>query len=287
MMAKEKNNDKEFIQFSKLQRGEPKPPRKNQMDKFRVPETDLTVSDNFINVTTKLPGVNSNDLTLALTQNSLIIKCLNNKEAYYTEIKLEEQIIPQSALAWFQNNILNFNILKQKRSNVQLGSVDIETLRNELDQTKHNLQRSQEQFHAVQLEYQNLMVKGKKEVEQQIDTYKVSVIKKILKTVDNFTLALKSALNIKNKDMERVMVGIDLILNELLDIIKEEGVNEIPTTGMVLDTTQHEVMDCVETEEYPENTILEEYQKGYMYKNGIIRPSKVKVAVAPKKKKKK
>jgi molecular chaperone GrpE len=70
-------------------------------------------------------------------------------------------------------------------------------------------------------------------------------------------------------------------------MIMEEGVEEIVSEGMLFDPHQHEVLDCEETEKVTENSILKVYQKGYRYKNRIIRPSKVKIAIPPKPEKKK
>ena len=98
---------------------------------------------------------------------------------------------------------------------------------------------------------------------------------------------MTSTEKLENKQNEQILVGINLILTELKNIIKEECVSEIPGEGGLLDPMQHEVLDYEETEKYPENTILKVYQKGYKYKSCVLRPAKVRVAIPPKPKSKK
>jgi molecular chaperone GrpE len=122
-------------------------------------------------------------------------------------------------------------------------------------------------------------VKSKKDIETKIDAYKISVIEKILLNIEHFEMALASITNSNNKQNEQIMVGINLILNDLRNLIKEENVTEVMGEGGLLDPCIHEVLDFEETDKYPENTILKVYRKGYKYKDCVIRPAKVKVSV--------
>ena len=275
-----------LIQFSVIHKGELKPPVKKELDHYKVPETELAINDKKINITIKLTGTCADDLALTIAPETIIILSQNKKVAYYTEIKLPKQIIPQAALAKFSSGKLHLNLSIFDPSSPWNGIELLDKSLQELSETKERFSKFQKQYHDIQLEYQNLFVKNKKEVEQKIEAYKVSVIDKILKNIDNFELALKSVSNRKNQNHEQIMVGINLILNDLKNMIFEEGVCEIESKGLSLDPLQHEVMDCEETEKYPENTILEVYQKGYKYKDRVLRPSKVRVSVAPKAKKK-
>jgi molecular chaperone GrpE len=290
MMKNVKNAEKSItneyknIIFSNLSLGSPKQPSGDQATKFKVPNIDLKISDNKIIITVELPGCKSDNLELSMNQNSLIIKCMNNKDKYYTEIKLPEEIIPQSTIANFKNNslIVKADITDKAQTWDDLNKIEV--LSEDLENFKNKLNKTQEQYHCVQLDYQNLLVKNKKEIESRIDNFKISVIEKLLRNIDNFELALKSTEKVKNKDSEKILVGLKLILNELRNTIIEEGVEEILSEGLIFNPSVHEVVECMETDKHPENTILEEYQKGYKYKNWIIRPSRVKVAVIPKKK---
>jgi molecular chaperone GrpE len=275
-----------LIQFTVVHKGEQKPPAKKQLERFKVPETELVINEKIINITAKLNGTQADDLALTIAPESIIILSQNKKIAYYTEIRLPKQIIPQATIAKFASGILQLNLSILDSSTPWNGMEQLDRSLQELSETKEKFSKFQKQYHDIQLEYQNLLVKSKKEVEQKIDAYKVSVIDRILKNIDNFELALKSVSNTKNLNHEQILVGINLILNDLKNIILDEGVSEIESKGLSLDPLQHEVIDCEETVKYPENTVIEVYQKGYKYKDRVLRPSKVRVSVAPKTKKK-
>jgi molecular chaperone GrpE len=282
-----KNTENQNIFFTNLQLGDPKQPSKSQAAKFKIPNTDLEKLEKKIIIKVELPGCKSENLELLLNQNYLIIKCVNKKDKYYTEIKLPEEIIPQSTVANLNNDTLIVTAEISNNTKTWDRLTEIDGLLKVLENAKNKLYKTQEQYHSVQLDYQNLLVKNKKEIETRVDNFKVSIIEKILRNIDNFELALKSTEKVKNKDSEQILVGLRLILNELRNTIKDEGVEEIVTKGQLFAPSMHEAVECMETDKHPENTILEEFQKGYRFKNRIIRPSRVKVAVLPKKNNKK
>jgi molecular chaperone GrpE len=277
----------EYLHFTYLQKGDVKVPTKKQLEKFQVPKTDLEVDGNILKISTQLDNISSSDISLSLTQDSLVILGKNKSVAYYTEIKLSEKVIPQSAVAKLNNGRLLVTIQKQTTEPPAWTDLErLDELRNDLNNSKDRLGQVQRQYHNIQQEYQNLLVKSKKEIETRVDNYKISMIERLLKNIDNFELAMRSTEKVKNEQNEQILVGINLILNDLKNIIKEECVSEVPGEGGLLDPMQHEVLDYEETDKYPENTILKVYQKGYKYKNCVLRPAKVRVAVPPKPKSK-
>ena len=280
------NIESETILFTGLQYGNFTKPTKTTASKFKVPETEVKVGNNEFEIIANLPGCKIERLELSIDTKSVNIKCPTKNSGYYTELNLPEEIIPQSSIAKFSNDTLKLKISKRNENMIWKGLEEQDILTTTLKETKERLSKFQEQFHAIQLEYQNLLVKNKKEVENRIDNFKITVIEKVIKNIDNFKLALKSSENRKNKDTEQILVGLRLILNELNNLLKEEGVEEIPTKGLLLDPHLHEVVDCTETDKYPEDTILDVLQKGYRFKTRVIRPSKVRVAIAPKVKRK-
>ena len=280
----ETNTQEEYLDFTTLHKGEVKIPSKKQLEKYQVPKTDMEIDRNTLKISTQLDNINSTDISLSLTKDSLIILATNKSAAYYTEIKLSDPVIPQSAVAKLKNGILQVTIQKQTSETIEQYWANLERLnelQNNLKSSKERLDQVQRQYHNIQQEYQNLLVKSKKEIESKVDNYKISLIDRLLKNIDNFELAMKSIEKVKNQQNEQILIGIKLILNDLKNIIKEECVSEIPGEGGILDPMQHEVLDYEETDKYPENTILQVHQKGYKYKNCVLRPAKVKVAVPP------
>ena len=102
----ETNTQEEYLDFTTLHKGEVKIPSKKQLEKYQVPKTDMEIDRNTLKISTQLDNINSTDISLSLTKDSLIILATNKSAAYYTEIKLSDPVIPQSAVAKLKNGIL-------------------------------------------------------------------------------------------------------------------------------------------------------------------------------------
>ena len=74
------------------------------------------------------------------------------------------------------------------------------------------------------------------------------------------------------------MKGIEMVLAHLYDLLKKQGLAPIEAKGKVFDPHFHEALLHIETDNFPENTVVEELQKGYLLNDRVIRTAKVKVA---------
>lgn len=99
-------------------------------------------------------------------------------------------------------------------------------------------------------------------------------IKEILPTIDNLERALKST---KDKDND-IYKGVEMTLKVLTDALSKNGVTEIKTEGEKFDPEYHNAVMHIDDKNYGENAIVEVLQKGYKYKDTVIRYSMVKVA---------
>ena len=107
-----------------------------------------------------------------------------------------------------------------------------------------------------------------------------SLVKELLPIVDNLELAIKSANDNKNVD-NCLLDGVDLTLKEILKIFEKYHVKAIEALGKTFDPRYHEAVMREETDKHPENSIINELQKGYLIRDRLLRPSMVVVA-APK-----
>jgi molecular chaperone GrpE len=78
--------------------------------------------------------------------------------------------------------------------------------------------------------------------------------------------------------------GLNLTLNEILRVFEKFNVKPIEAQGQTFDPAYHEAVMREETDDYPENTVISEFQKGYLIHDRLLRPAMVVVAV-PKTKK--
>ena len=123
-------------------------------------------------------------------------------------------------------------------------------------------------------EFDNFRKRTIKEKSEMFDMGAVGVIDKILPVVDNFERALNAS---ADKD-DSMYKGIVMIYKQLSESLKSMGLEEIECVGCKFDPAIHNAVAHDESDEYDENTVVEELLKGYKYKEKIIRPSMVKVA---------
>lgn len=129
-----------------------------------------------------------------------------------------------------------------------------------------------ETLQRVQAEFENYKKRVDKEKQEFCDYAKEDLIRKLLPLIDNFELALKH----KKSDKE-FHKGVELIYAQLITILENEGLKPIKALNEKFDPYKHEAL-LAEKSSKEENTILEELQKGYLLKDKVIRPSKVKVS---------
>lgn len=128
-------------------------------------------------------------------------------------------------------------------------------------------------------EFDNFRKRTVKEKSNMYDKGIMDTIDKIIPSIDNFERALdQMSMYKEDEKIKPILSGIEMIKNHILDSMKEIDVNQIECVGKEFDTNLHSAVSHIEDEKYGENEVIEEFQKGYMYKEKVIRHSAVKVA---------
>ena len=125
-------------------------------------------------------------------------------------------------------------------------------------------------------EFENFRNRTEKEKSQMYTIGDRDVVEKILPVVDNFERGLKS---IPEEEKESpVASGMEMIYKQLMTVLTDLGVTPIEAVGQEFDPNLHNAVMHVENEDLGENIIAEEFQKGYKYKDAVLRHSMVSVA---------
>ena len=125
-------------------------------------------------------------------------------------------------------------------------------------------------------EFDNFRKRTEKEKSQMYDMGAKTIVEKILPVIDIFERGL-AAVPEDNKE-DAFVVGMDKIYRQMLTVLEEAGVKPIEAVGAEFDPNFHNAVMHVEDEEFGENVVAEEFQKGYMYRESVVRHSMVKVA---------
>lgn len=125
-------------------------------------------------------------------------------------------------------------------------------------------------------EFDNFRKRSEKEKGQMFDMGAKSIVEKILPIVDNFERGLSS---VPDDLKENPFVdGMDKIYKQMLASLEEAGVTAIEAMDKEFDPNLHNAVMHIDDENYGENVVVEEFQKGYMYHDTVVRHSMVKVA---------
>ena len=125
-------------------------------------------------------------------------------------------------------------------------------------------------------EFDNFRKRTEKEKTQMFETGAKSIVEKILPVVDNFERGL-AAVTEEEKGTPFVE-GMEKIYKQMMTVLEEAGVKPIEAVGQEFDPNLHNAVMHIEDEEFGENIIAEEFQKGYTYRDSVVRHSMVKVA---------
>lgn len=127
----------------------------------------------------------------------------------------------------------------------------------------------------LQAEFENYKKRQEKENIQLIKNSNATLIKNMLPVLDSFELAIKNS-NGNSEEMNKFKKGLEMIYAQLFSILKDQGLRIIDTKDKKFDPYKHDVLMIKETEG-EEDLILEEFQKGYMLNDIVLRHSKVMV----------
>ena len=146
----------------------------------------------------------------------------------------------------------------------------------ELEKQKELTEEANDKYKRLLAEFENARNRNEKESRRMYDVGAKEVLEKLLPVVDNFERALQA---IPEEDKERAFEqGVDKIYKQLIVTLEEVGVKPMNAEGTEFNPDFHNAVLHIEDEELEENVVAEELQKGYMYKEEVLRHSMVKVA---------
>ena len=166
----------------------------------------------------------------------------------------------------------------------------LKNIEEELSETRKLVQEKDNLFkeylkhlERIQADFDNYKKRQEKKQKEFIEFANEGLINNLLSVIDNLERALDSTKN--EKDTKAIKEGINNTLKEFRNILQKEGVKPMQSIGHRFDPYKHEAVTKIETDKYSEDTVTEEFRKGYYIKSKVLRPAMVKVAVLTKEKK--
>jgi molecular chaperone GrpE len=125
----------------------------------------------------------------------------------------------------------------------------------------------------AQAEFENARRRATKEQQEYRDYAVADAVKTLLPAMDS----LERALQVKS-DAAELRGGVELIYKQLLAALAKLSVHPIASKGEAFDPRYHEAIEMVETSDAPDHQVIDELQRGYKFKDRLLRPAMVKVA---------
>jgi molecular chaperone GrpE len=160
--------------------------------------------------------------------------------------------------------------MPEQETGEPVSRAEFNLLKAERDQLLDRLAR-------LQAEFENARKRTEREKVANRDYAVGNVVEKFLPVLDHFEMALKA-----DGTTEQLRSGVELIVKQMEDVLRQLNVTAIPAVGAEFDPRQHEALGTVERHDLPDQHVAEEIRRGYMLRDRLLRPALVRVASNPK-----
>ena len=181
---------------------------------------------------------------------------------------LEGEAVQNEAVEEQNENVENQEAEKSAEETSDNCDDKVKKLEAELEEWKNSYTRKLAEF-------QNFTKRKENEVAEMRKYASEGIIVKLLDNIDNLERAVDASKESQNFDS--LIEGVNMILNNLKNLLTEEGVEEIEAAGKEYDPYEHKAMITENKEEVDDNVVVQVFQKGYKMKGKVVRPAMVTV----------
>ncbi|MFB6469402.1 nucleotide exchange factor GrpE [Cytobacillus sp. Hz8] len=145
-----------------------------------------------------------------------------------------------------------------------------------IEQLEKKIEDADNRYLRLQADFDNSRRRAKLDFEASQKYRAQNLISDLLPAIDNFERAL--SMNADNEQAKSLLQGMEMVYRSLVETLQKEGVEPIEAVGKEFDPNIHQAVMTVEDSNFASNMVVEEFQKGYLLKDRVIRPSMVKVS---------
>lgn len=157
----------------------------------------------------------------------------------------------------FQNELLHLRADQERKTEL-------------LNEYSRELEKLKKEFRNYKKRVREDQDTNRKKANEQL----VMGLLDVIDNIDRATSFMKPT-----EDNKEIIKGVHMINKQLFEVLEREGLEIIEAEGKKFNPHEHESIQRIETKEYPNNTVIEEVQRGYRFNDKVIRPTKVKVSV--------
>ncbi|PZN08138.1 MAG: nucleotide exchange factor GrpE [Bacillota bacterium] len=165
----------------------------------------------------------------------------------------------------------------EARAAADAARAEAAAARSEAEAARRQAQEYLDQLRRLQADFTNYRRRMMEEQRRWRQDAEAELVRALLPVLDNLERALAAGGDAGHP----VVQGVAMIHRQFLDVLRQVGVEPMEAEGQPFDPHRHEAVARVETADRPDGTVIEVFQRGYLYRGRTLRPAMVKVAVAP------
>lgn len=172
----------------------------------------------------------------------------------------------------------NEEIKENVDAETSVDEADSSVDNSDFDKLKEDFDKLNNQYLRLAADFDNYRKRQEAERENLLKFGTENALKKLIEVLDNFERGQKALENVD--DCQKVKESFGLVHKQVVETLNKLGMEEIKAEGEEFDPNFHEAVMRTPTADYPENTIINELQKGYKMGDKVLRPTLVNVAAA-------
>ncbi len=162
---------------------------------------------------------------------------------------------------------------------VSAEDASLNDLQEELEQARKEAQEHYDKLLRLAAEFENYKKRMEREQQNALKYAEENILKELLPTLDNLERAMEEGR--KAGEGKALLEGVEMTLKGLLATLEKFGLSPIDSVGQAFDPNYHEALTMEPSEDVPANHVIREFQKGYRYKERLLRAAKVVVSSGP------
>jgi molecular chaperone GrpE len=153
---------------------------------------------------------------------------------------------------------------------------EVEALRAQLAEKDKEIAELKDKYLRTLAESENVRKRVRQQSEESVRIQREAILRDLLPIIDNLERALAAARS--GTDTKTIVDGVEMTVRALIDFLRAQGVTPLQSVGQAFDPNRHEAVDHVTSAAHPANTVVDEFHRGYLIGERVLRPARVSVA---------
>ena len=208
---------------------------------------------------------------------------MSNHFKEVTKMSVEKNPIQEEASVLSEEIHETEDITKETEEQIEMDvetsgnpiEVELQDVKQQKVELEAKLEEAENRILRMQADFENSRRRARLDLEATEKYKSQGLITELLPAIDNFERALK--MEADNDQAKSLLQGMEMVYRSLIDTLKKEGAEQIEAVGKEFDPHLHQAIMQVEDGNFGSNIVVEEFQKGYILKDRVIRPAMVKV----------